>query len=440
MTLENLKQNLDIETKILMEIFIILSQHNNLNKLFPYEKREPEKKLLKKSFYSLIEQHKIINDSIPAILDSISPFKQISGKEEKVENLVNLSFPSMFEKEGVSITIAKKDKDRFIKELSLSNDTIKRLKKKSTLKKEEFLEFKKSRFYMALSNKFFRDFSSSLIEKGYFSQLNLNLRKANLPFLLVTYLSMLFFTTLLVFFFSIFLAVFLLFFKLSLSYPFIEQATLTSSLVLRNILIIVFLPVLTFLTLYVYPYSEKKSIESKIDSELPFVVIHMSAIAGSGIEPTQIFKIIALSGEYPSTRKEFKKLVNQVNLYGYDLLTALKNVARETSSRKLAELFNGVTSSISGGTSMPEFLDKRAETLMFEYKLEQEKRIKSAETFMDIYVSIVVAAPMILTMLLVLMSVSGLGGLSISSLKLITILGISLINIIFMGFLYIKHS
>jgi len=180
--------------------------------------------------------------------------------------------------------------------------------------------------------------------------------------------------------------------------------------------------------------------EKRINAELPFVTIHMSSIAGSGIEPTQIFKIITQGEEYPYTKKELKKVINQVNVYGYDLISALKNTARETSSQKLSELFNGIATTISSGGNLLDFLNKKAETFLFEYRLDKEKQTKSAETFMDVYISIVIAAPMILTLLIVLISVTGLGiGLSMNALTFVIISIVSLINIIFLVFLHLNQ-
>ena len=63
--------------------------------------------------------------------------------------------------------------------------------------------------------------------------------------------------------------------------------------ILLSALIVPGLPVLVLGGFYFYPSLESKTIARRIEQELPFVAIHMSAIAGSGIEPTQIFKIIA---------------------------------------------------------------------------------------------------------------------------------------------------
>ncbi len=192
--------------------------------------------------------------------------------------------------------------------------------------------------------------------------------------------------------------------------------------------------------MYFYPSLEKKSIESRINQELPFATIHMSSIAGSMIEPSKIFSIIMMTKEYPNLEKEFTKLLNEINIYGYDFVTALKNVAKNSPSQKLAELFNGLATTITSGGNLSEFFDKRASSLLFDYRLEREKQTKSAETFMDIYISVVIAAPMILMLLLMMMKISGLGiALSTSMITLIMIIAVSFINVVFLVFLHLKQ-
>ena len=138
--------------------------------------------------------------------------------------------------------------------------------------------------------------------------------------------------------------------------------------------------------------------------------------------------------------KSVTKLLNEINIYGYDLITALKNVSYNSPSKKLSELLNGLATTISSGGNLPDFFKKRSETLLFEYKIEREKQIKTSETFMDVYISVVIAAPMILMLLLVMMKISGLGfSLSTGTITLITVLGVFLINIFFLTFLQIKQ-
>lgn len=446
-----LKANILHEKKIIKEVSIFLKHLETLKNLerMGYEIHIREKKLLIDAIDSLMSQLNILNDSLPEIIEKISFFKEIpSEKEEKKEEkkkrekLISLKYkhPAIKEKEAL-VTIKKKDRLKFLRELNLTDSSVKRLKKQYKIEEIKFEEFKKPNIYAKISNKLFSRLSSKALEKGYFAKLRYELRKSNLPFLSQTYLSMTFFSSLISIFVAIILVVILLFFSLSIDFPFLTATE--ESIILRfakNFWLIFIVPALTFLVFYFYPSIEKKSIAGKINQELPFVVIHMSAIAGSGIEPVKIFKIIVMSQEYPNTRKEIKKLLNQINLYGYDLVSALRESARVTSSSKLTELFNGLATTITSGGSLTGFLDKRAESLVLDYRMEREKYNKTTETFMDIYISVVIAAPMIMTLLLVLMSLTGLSfGLGIGALSLLMMLGIALLNVLFLVFLHLKQ-
>jgi flagellar protein FlaJ len=193
--------------------------------------------------------------------------------------------------------------------------------------------------------------------------------------------------------------------------------------------------------MYIYPSMEKKSIEGKINSELPFAMIHMSAISGSMIDPIKVFSIMVTTKEYPNLEKEFNKLLNEINVYGYDLVTALKDLAMDSPSQKLADFFNGLATTITSGGSLFEYFGERAQSLLFDYKLENEKQIKTAETFMDIYISVVIAAPMILMLLLMMMKISGLGiSLSTSMISLLVAGGVGMVNVLFLVFLQVKQQ
>ena len=209
---------------------------------------------------------------------------------------------------------------------------------------------------------------------------------------------------------------------------------------LKVVWLMVAVPGATMLLSYFYPALEKKSIESRINQELPFAVVHMSSISSSMIEPSKIFQIIISTREYPFLEKEFIKIQNEINVYGYDLVTALRNRSYNSPSKKLSELFNGLATTITSGGGLPDFFDKRAASLLFDHRLEKEKQTKASETFMDIYISAVIAAPMILMLVLMMMRISGLGiSLSTGMISLIMVLAVSLINILFLAFLHLKQ-
>ena len=162
------------------------------------------------------------------------------------------------------------------------------------------------------------------------------------------------------------------------------------------------------------------------------------ARAWSGWRP-----IILRGEEYKYSNIEFRKIMNLVNFHGKNLVAALKEVAFTSPSPKLRELLNGIATTSTSGGNLSDFLNKHSESLLFDYRLERERYTRTSETFMDIYIAVVIAAPMILLMLFVIMGSTGtLGnflGLSTNILSFLIILTIVLLNIIFLAFLKMKQ-
>jgi flagellar protein FlaJ len=365
------------------------------------------------------------------ILKSVEEVKGHPKPAEKIQ--VPRLERSALEKRRIFRQVLEKEKLT-----ELERKTLKRVRqrKKIPLKQRE----KKPNKYINLATTVFSNTSRSLVKKNFFMFLANDLIKTNMQITPVSYLSIMLLTTLISEGAALILFVISLFFSME-NFPLISFAT--EGILLRAVkgLWMLFgIPMATFVFMYFYPAMERKSAETKINQELPFATIHMSTISGAMIEPSKIFTIIASTKEYPHLEKEFNKLINLVNVYGYDLVTALRNCANNSPSKKLSDLFNSLATTITSGGDLPDFFNKRASTLLYDYRLEREKFIKFAETFMDIYISIVIAAPMILMLLLLMMRLGGLGiSLSPKMITIIMILGVAVINVVFLAFLRLKQ-
>ena len=431
--IEELKNNVDMEDKLVSQLIWSYSKLKNAT--------EGEKELLIKSINSLQKSLKIINRAIPQIIDNLRFVKPLTEKNnyKQPSNLESFYYKK---NNSERVVISSRDKENLFKELNITEESINRLKKqKSIIVKNQAENFKAARGYLKLANKLFLKSATKLINKGHFKNLPSDLKKANIDILFRSYVAMILLTTLISFCFSIGLFLFLIFFDLSFNLPLISLYSENYLLrTLKLIWIPLILPAISFLFSYFYPKLEKVAISKKISQELPFAVIHMSAISGSGISPIEIFRIITVSEDYPNIKKEIRKVLNQINVYGYDLVTALNNVSSSTPSRKLSELLSGLSTTIKSGGDLKDFFEKRSETLLLSYRLEREKYSKTAETFMDVYISIVIAAPMILMLLLIIMSVSNFGiGLSSGQLTFLIVSIITIINIVFLFFLHINQ-
>jgi Flp pilus assembly protein TadB len=410
--IEDLKKSVESEINILREISTFSRRIDDAS--------PAEKKLFSEGIDSLAKEMKSINSSIPEMMGDIIigelPKTEESRKIEKVETKI----------EPIKALPKVEKTEEYLKELEISDVLLKKMRRKKTSEKEKFEEFKKARGYLKLSNRIFLATATKLTKKGYFGELPSELKRSNLDILFETYVAMMLFSVLVSFFVALLATIILL---------------IAGFGAIKVIWLPLIVPIGVFLALNYYPTAEKNAISTRINEELPFAVIHMSSISGSGIAPTEIFKIIGLSRDYPFLRKEIRKILNQINIYGFDLVTALNNVSKSTANQKLSELFGGLSTTINSGGSLTDFFQKRADTLLVGYKLEKEKSIKMAETFMDIYISVVIAAPMILMLMLVMISISGIQiGFTPYQLTFATIGGVALINIIFLGYLQIKQT
>ncbi len=198
-----------------------------------------------------------------------------------------------------------------------------------------------------------------------------------------------------------------------------------------------------FLLLFIFYYYPKVIVDNRrreIKNDLPFAIIHMAAVAGSGAKLVDIFGMLLQSKEYKALSGEIKRIMNYVNLFGYNLTTALKSVAETTPSNEFKDLLNGMTGSIESGGSIKSFLKSKAEDTLIRYRLDRKKYVETLSTYTDIYTAILIAAPLLFVIVLVLISIVGdkLGGLEIGFIEKIgTFIVVPAMNIVFIVFMNI---
>ncbi len=434
--LENIREKISKQRKIIKEMQSFINERKNSD-------TNEERDLINSQLDSLQESLKKSSKEIISNLEKINVPRTIERVlAKKPEKIIPHKSKDVDEKKPIK----EEEKQPVLKKTGklkaspLEKIVLKRIKKKKEEKTTEKKEKTPSK-YIKISSKVFHNFSMSLINKGKFKELRRDLVKSNLEYVPAAYLSALFFSTTLSAIIAFFLVIFFIFFNLSPLFPFVVSAESgVAERLLTFFWLILILPSATFIMGYFFPTMERKSLESQINRELPFATIHMSSISGSMVDPSKIFQIIISTGEYPNLKKEFTKLQNEINIYGYDIVTSLKNRAMNSPSRKLSDLFNGLATTITSGGNLPEFFEKRAQSLLFDYKIFMEKQTKASETFMDIYISVVIAAPMVLMLLLMMMRISGLGiALSPLMITLLVILTVTVINIFFLTFLHLKQ-
>ena len=174
MSFEVLKSNIANEKEIAREIIFYAE-------LSKSARNTHEKQLLWNAIASLKRKFNILNDAVPMLLENISlarkipPASEITASKErpKEERLVSLAYNGEGSQDK-SAVIKDIDKERFIKELDIGRELIKKIKTQSIEQGQREQKVKRIRtnLYAKLSNRFFSNLSNSLLAKGHFKNIN----------------------------------------------------------------------------------------------------------------------------------------------------------------------------------------------------------------------------------------------------------------------------
>jgi len=282
--------------------------------------------------------------------------------------------------------------------------------------------------YKKISSRLFGSFAERL--EGRLGGLKKGLQKSDLGILYRTYISVILFTTFLVFLGSL------------VSVPFFMYIFLSETLfysILMGTGISMLLASFTFLFVYYYPIQKSNSRAKNIKSNLPFAINHMSAIANSKVPPYVIFKLLAQFEEYGEVSTEAGKVVRDVDVFGHDMSTALKQASKRTPSEKFKDFLSGLISVEETGGSLIDFLEVQADKAMFDYRQKRKRYLDTLSTYADFYTAVLIAAPLFLVAVLTTMSMVGgeVLGMDIRDAMALGIYGaIPLMNTIFIAFIH----
>lgn len=183
---------------------------------------------------------------------------------------------------------------------------------------------------------------------------------------------------------------------------------------LFGVLIAVALPVFgslgSFFGLQGGPASRAKARGRKIDQKISPAMSFVSAMASADVNVDQIFKELGRQKIYGEVAEEASWITRDTELLGVDILTAIRNGAQRSPSKRFQDFLQGVvTTATSGGQLKPYFLLK-AEQYERENKLAQLQRVETMGLLAETFVTVVVAFPLFLVIIIAIFAIIGGGG------------------------------
>lgn len=206
--------------------------------------------------------------------------------------------------------------------------------------------------------------------------------------------------------------------------------------------LVIFLPIIFGIIVFIigsfYPIQKVMSRRNNIDTNLPFAIAHMGAIAASGIPPSAVFKLLAKFEEYDVLAEEIEKIVRNIEVFGLDPVSSMIEVAKRSPSEKFKQLLFGFTSTIESGGDLKLYLKNMCEQTLFTWRMRRQKYLQQLSTYAEFYTGLLIAAPLFIISLFSVMNLiePRLGGFGILQLmKLSIYIIVPLLNLGFLVFL-----
>jgi len=164
---------------------------------------------------------------------------------------------------------------------------------------------------------------------------------------------------------------------------------------------------------------------SEIDASLPRTVAFIYALSRSGMSFPKVLETLTHNQDvYGESAREIGVAVRDMDAFGTDVLTALRQMGERTPSDGMEEFAENLASVLASGRSLSNFLREQYERYQEEAEALQQQYLDLLSTFAEVYVTVLVAGPLFFITVLVVIGLVIEDTLPV--IRLVTYLGIPL--------------
>lgn len=229
-----------------------------------------------------------------------------------------------------------------------------------------------------------------------FSELGLTLRKAGMDISLRMYLSTAFMTT----FIAIFVG-----FPAGIGIFWAINQEFNTNVWLGALIVGILVPIVVILGFYIYPSYVVSNRKRALESSLPTASSFLAAMASAGVAPDKAFLALANENIRLEIAKEAEKITRNIEILGYDLLTALEFAAENSPSKVYSAFLEGLVSVVTSGGDMTAYLTNETKSLMRDKIREEKEFIEGLGVIAELFLVIGVVAPIFFVIMLAVLAI-----------------------------------
>jgi flagellar protein FlaJ len=123
----------------------------------------------------------------------------------------------------------------------------------------------------------------------------------------------------------------------------------------------------------------------EVNRELPFAALLFALLAASGVTIYESWKKLCSIDLLPTSRKEAREIVRQVEVLGYDPLTVMYKRAEKTKSKSYREFLLGYVSTVRSGGNVVNYLKSKLRSIFEVQSAAAIRSIERLSTLVEAY-------------------------------------------------------
>jgi archaeal flagellar protein FlaJ len=144
-----------------------------------------------------------------------------------------------------------------------------------------------------------------------------------------------------------------------------------------------------------------------IQAKLPYALNYVSTMASAGATPESLFAGLAEQPLYGEVAREAAWITRDIRLLGTDIVTALQRAIDRSPSPKFQDVLQGTVTTLTSGGDLKAYFNGKADQFIQENRQDQRKFLDGLGVLAESFVTVVVAAPLFLIVILSVMTSFG---------------------------------
>jgi archaeal flagellar protein FlaJ len=179
------------------------------------------------------------------------------------------------------------------------------------------------------------------------------------------------------------------------------------------------------------PASTAKKRGKDIDRKLPYATNYIAAMTSAGVVPSDVWRSLAQQRIYGEAAVEAAGIFKDLQVHGKDIITALTRAADRSPSGRFRDLLQGAITTVTSGGDLTRYFRQKADRYQFEGRVEQKTFIETMGLMAETYVTVAVAGPLFLIVMVAIIVLMGSG--AFSQMQMLIYLLLPVLNI---GFIF----